>query len=256
MKKYNRFFAFGCSYTDYYWPTWANIIARDTGLPSQNWGYSGVGNIYIHHKMVEAKIKQSINDDDLVIVNWSSWHREDRVDQQGYWTSGGNIFNNNPYYDKRFLKKYYSPYNDIVKNATAIISGNNTIKIAYQSHMIDYENFVEYAGINQLHTDKLIKNYSWLRNALPEKKLFDNSGNTSFDGRTSGIDFHPDVLGHLSHASKVCANLFGRELKQETVDYYNIMQERIGECIQHMPRKNYWQEIGGRIAKIYSLEDY
>ena len=82
MKKYNRFFAFGCSYTDYYWPTWANIIARDTGLPSQNWGYSGVGNIYIHHKMVEAKIKQSINDDDLVIVNWSSWHREDRVNRR------------------------------------------------------------------------------------------------------------------------------------------------------------------------------
>jgi hypothetical protein len=31
------------------------------------------------------------------------------------------------------------------------------------------------------------------------------------------------------------------------------MQERIGKRI---PRKNYWQEIGGRIAKIYSLEDY
>ena len=67
--KYNRFFAFGCSYTHYLWPTWANIIARDTGLPFQNWGKSGAGNVYIHHKMVEAKIKESINDDDLIIVN-------------------------------------------------------------------------------------------------------------------------------------------------------------------------------------------
>jgi hypothetical protein len=31
------------------------------------------------------------------------------------------------------------------------------------------------------------------------------------------------------------------------------MQERIGKRI---PRKNYWQEIDGRIAKIYSPEDF
>lgn len=250
--KYNRFFAFGCSYTHYLWPTWANIIARDTGLPFQNWGKSGAGNVYIHHKMVEAKIKESINDDDLVIVNWTSWHREDRVNLNGDWMLGGNIFNNNSNYDKRFIKNYHSIYNDIVKNATAIISGNHAMKIAYQSHMIDYENMVEYPGLNQLHADELSARYSYFNDALPEKKIFDQRDHTFFSGASQGLDHHPDILGQLCHAKQIYSDL-GWELKQETIDYYNIMQERIGKRI---PRKNYWQEIYGRIAKIYSPKDF
>ena len=26
LQKYNRFFSFGCSFTQYHWPTWANVI--------------------------------------------------------------------------------------------------------------------------------------------------------------------------------------------------------------------------------------
>ena len=35
---YNRLFTFGCSYTRYNWPTWADIIADDLQIPFQNWG--------------------------------------------------------------------------------------------------------------------------------------------------------------------------------------------------------------------------
>ena len=248
MKQYNRFYAFGCSYTDYIWPTWANIIARDTGLPSLNLGMSGAGNVYIHHKMVEAKIKESINDDDLVIVNWSSWHREDRVNLDGNWTLGGNIFNNNSNYDKRFLKKHYSIYNDIVKNATAIISGNYAMKVAYQSHMIDYENMVEYPGLNQLHTDKLSTRYSYFNNALPEKKIFHSDDQTFFNKTLKGYDHHPDILGHLGHVKQIYNDL-GWKLKNETIDYYSIMQERLAIRLQSCFHD--FDKIKEVIGKIY-----
>ena len=35
-KKYKRFFAFGCSYTEYFWPTWPDIIGQE--IPYyENW---------------------------------------------------------------------------------------------------------------------------------------------------------------------------------------------------------------------------
>lgn len=74
---YKRFFAFGCSLTNYYWPTWADIIGRDIEF-YQNWGVPGAGNHYIFNSIVEANTRYKFNNDDLVIVMWSTMHREDR----------------------------------------------------------------------------------------------------------------------------------------------------------------------------------
>lgn len=250
--KYKRLFTFGCSYTKYHWSTWADIIARDTGLPYQNWAQSGGGNVFIHCSMIEARIKNNINEDDLVLVNWSSWHREDRVNLNGDWMLGGNIFNNNSNYNKNFRKNYHSIYNDIVKNATAIIAGNDALPIAFQSHMIDYETMVEYPGINQTHADDLKTRYAYYNDALPEKKLFDNTKATFFNGMTDNIDHHPDVLGHLGHAKQIYDYL-GWELKQETIDYYNIMHERIAKRIN---RRDYWDNLKKTVLKIYPPERF
>jgi hypothetical protein len=43
VHKYKRFFAFGRSFTDYLWPTWADIIGRE--IPYyENWGHGAAGN--------------------------------------------------------------------------------------------------------------------------------------------------------------------------------------------------------------------
>ncbi len=76
---YNRIFTFGCSYTSFMWPTWADIIADDLCLPLQNWGIAGIGNVAIVSRMLECDLKNKFTDSDLILVNWSSWHREDRV---------------------------------------------------------------------------------------------------------------------------------------------------------------------------------
>ena len=253
MKQYKRFFAFGCSFTKYAWPTWANIIARDTGLPLQNWGHTGAGNVYIHHKMVEAKIKESINNDDLVIVNWSSWHREDRIDVNGDWKSGGNVFQNR-FFDKKFIKNHWSIHNDVVKNATAIISGNDAIKPTYQSHMLDYENIIIYPEPQEPELNITLQHqYPYFLNALPEKKIFYSGDQTYFNKVTTSYDPHPDILGHLGHVKQIYNDL-GWKLKDQTIDYYNIMQERIGKRLP--PRLSDHSLLFKRIAKIYSPEDF
>ena len=39
-----RLIVFGCSFTDYAWPTWADIIAYDLGCEYENWAQGGGGN--------------------------------------------------------------------------------------------------------------------------------------------------------------------------------------------------------------------
>ena len=44
--KFKRAFVFGCSFTQYYWPTWADILGREFNK-FENWGQCGGGNQFI-----------------------------------------------------------------------------------------------------------------------------------------------------------------------------------------------------------------
>jgi len=86
LKKYKRFFAFGCSFTSYKWPTWADIIGSNVPY-YENWGSPGKGNHYIFNAIVECNAIHRFNQDDLVIVMWSKVNREDRY-HNGSWIDG------------------------------------------------------------------------------------------------------------------------------------------------------------------------
>lgn len=211
MKKIDRIFTFGCSYTKFCWPTWADIISYDLKeIPLQNFGRSGAGNEYIFMKMIECNLKYTFTKNDLILVNWSSWHREDRIDKNGDWRTGGNIFNSIDF-DKTFLKKYHSLHNDLVKNSNWIIAANNMFNIDFQSHMVDYETTVEYKDVNQVHT--YLKEYQYLKDAMPKKIIFDITCNSHFNGTAN--DKHPDVLCHLTHVQTIY-NTLGFKLLPET----------------------------------------
>lgn len=215
---YKRLYTFGCSFTKWFWPTWADIIAYDLQIPYENWGEGGAGNVAIACKMLECDLKNTFNDTDLIIVNWSSWSREDRVNVYGTWNSGGNLLNNG-YYDKKFVEKYWTMENDIVKNCTAIISSDKMFNINYQSHMIDYEDKGEYS--ENIYN---FSNYDYYLKALPKKYIFDNSINSKFSGTID--DQHPDIITHLSHTKNIYKNL-GLTLNTSTVKKYTSLQVHI-----------------------------
>ena len=216
---YNRLFTFGCSYTRYNWPTWADIIADDLQIPFQNWGVCGIGNIAITSKILECDLKHKFTKDDLIIVNWSSWHRIDLVNQNRNWHNGGNAFNN-PMFPPKYLKKYWNQNDDIVKNSTAIISSNKMFNINYQSHMIDYQ------GKSEGYKDGLynFSNYQYYLDNLPKKNIFDNSDNSKFNNTVE--DTHPDILTHLNHVQQVYKHL-NLTINPSTVKKYSDMQDRI-----------------------------
>ena len=106
FKKYKRVFIFGCSFTHYTWPTWANILTYETKPDTEihNFGSSGAGNLYITERISSANQKFRFTDTDLLLIMWSTFSREDRYIGTR-WETPGNIWTQD-FYSKDFIKKY------------------------------------------------------------------------------------------------------------------------------------------------------
>lgn len=207
---YKRFFSFGCSFTQYYWPTWADIIAENLDIEFHNFGVCGIGNVGIMHQLLIADLKYNLNKDDLIIVGWTYWNREDRYNNNR-WLAVGNIFNNH-YYDKNFIKKYWFADNDIVKNYTAIILANRSFDITYQFHIDDYHSLIdEYEN----EINDTIEQFSMYEKMMPKKNIFENKYNLQFQNCIT--DHHPDILCHQQHSEKILSTL-GLNISDKTKD--------------------------------------
>jgi hypothetical protein len=109
-----RLFVFGCSYTSYSWPTWANFLEFEYD-EVYNYALSGIGNQAIVERLSEAHARHNITKDDVVIVQWSShlrndwWHQESMPERTRGWKTYGSIFNyhNEKLYDKKWINTFF-----------------------------------------------------------------------------------------------------------------------------------------------------
>lgn len=228
--KFKRLFTFGCSYTNHSMPTWADIIAWDLDIPYNNWGIGGLGNVGIFHKMVKCDLKNTFNEDDLILVMWSSWSREDRYAQNRYgnytWIAEGNVFNSS-YYDGEFTKKYWSISNDIVKNATAIISANKMFDIKFQGHIAPIFKIESNKNIEFDKNEKDIFNF--YRPYIPSNNVF-RRNSTWRDNEFYKLyeDTHPNILEHLKYVKEVVYKTLNFTLKKKTEEFcYRLHDEFI-----------------------------
>lgn len=72
-----RIFTFGCSFTNYEWPTWADILLF--GNDGYNMGISGSGNESILYRIMEADRKFNFTEEDRVIVMFTTPIRWDII---------------------------------------------------------------------------------------------------------------------------------------------------------------------------------
>jgi hypothetical protein len=123
-KKYKRFFAFGCSFTNYKWPTWADIIGKDIEL-YVNWGQLGAGNYFIFNSVIEADARYNFTKDDLIIIFWSIKEREDRyVGNKWEHTSPYNV---ESMYGREWASKYYFDNRNYLIRDLSLIKATQTI---------------------------------------------------------------------------------------------------------------------------------
>jgi len=254
---YNRFFSFGCSWTNWFWPTWADIIAKDLSIEHQNWGSWGSGNQAIQSRFVEAKNQHNISSNDLVIVQWSGWNREDRYIDG--WKSGGNIFNNT-FYDKKFVRKYWSLDNDLIKNSVILQTTND----AY-SKLINYQfsfdfpfdiineenNNYDLANKNNVTDTTLSLIRTYYRN-IPEIDV-PKINNSRF--KMNCMDTHPDVLSHIDIVEKyIYPKLFEkRTIKDETREFFYNYYDDMSAILS---LKDSWNDMHRKAYKINAKYNY
>lgn len=117
--KIKRFFSFGCSFTSHVYPTWADVLSSE--MPDAtfyNFGLTGAGNMLISSRVAEANQKFKFTKEDLVIVMFSSFYREDRYMNET-WVARGNVYNGCLYGDD-FIRNFADPIGYLIRDFALI----------------------------------------------------------------------------------------------------------------------------------------
>ena len=125
-----RIFCFGCSFTQYLYPTWADILIEESiarGMPGFNFGRCGAGNMYINMRIWEVNAKYKFTNNDSVFICWSGWNREDRWTNSKGWITPGNILNQTDH-KKWFVDEYYDPRFCVMRDCSIISSTQLALK--------------------------------------------------------------------------------------------------------------------------------
>ena len=195
-------------------------MQKDLDIPVYNWGLSGTGNVAIQHRMVQCDLLNKFTAHDLIIPLWSSWTREDRYEERG-WFNVGSVLNQFPgsKYDETFVRNYWRWENDVVKNATAIITANKMFPI--------WKNFsiapIQKEDQWHISDDELSKFYF---PHLPKMHVFKHTPNNKLVD-----DDHPTIVQHLQFVKDHIYPKLNVTLKPSTEqsvhDYHNELQEKL-----------------------------
>jgi hypothetical protein len=252
-----RLFTFGCSYTSWNWPTWADILGLEYDV-HENWGHAGLGNRAIAERVAECHVKNNFTKDDTIFVQWSSHLRYDwlKFNSVEPWQTKGSIFSyqNEKTFDKKWVDTFYD------EKALFLHTLNNIILTKGLLDSIDCEYyFTSISDIKTLGTDiphqkghgENLRNTPELADAFTEYEVPEyrnvlqgrewleplglhawNRPNESWwfenDKGEKWIELHPSPSQHLSWVDSVLHNqiltakqkkLIDTTMKSKTNDY-------------------------------------
>ena len=208
-----KVFAYGCSFTRYSWPSYADILGLH--YETYNRGKSGSGNERIFYHFMEDIKKNNISSNDLVILQWSGTDRFNYLKSNNLWIGDGNILlSHNQSIFKR-IKQWYNPEYEIEKSINFIIGARAILKnigckliemSLFPIENID-SNFLENDLQGTYHGTYEFKNFPW----------------KTYRGKVF-IDNHPTLLQHYDITKRIVNNL---ELEFDVDDtiIYNLDQQ-------------------------------
>jgi len=230
-----RIFTFGCSFTTFRWPTWADILVNhfeNCGLDGFNFGKHASSNQYSFIKFMEMNAKFHFNKDDLIIFCWTSICREDRYITGNGWQTTGNILTQNVY-PKEFNEKWVDPTHYYFRDCAMISS----VKIILDSIGCKYHFFSmnsldeDEHDANKLthHTNKIIEYYgeNLKMHSIPFMEFMKRNPNRVgpevFYGEDKQIynEQHPTPKEHLSYLNEFILKKFNIDLHPKTFEFVN-----------------------------------
>lgn len=223
--KYKRVFAFGCSFTGYRYPTWANIMGKNIPHAEfHNFARSGGGNTFIANRMTEANRVFKFCDTDLVMVMWSTFCREDRYLPNFGWSTPGNIYTQNDltFADDKYLATWGDPLTYLVRDLS-LIDMTNTFLDSLPCHTLKLLSvpFSNQQDLNDSTTKYFLDLHADLEYSLPDNMFelemngFWTHGSQYTETWTELYqDYHPSPLRYANYLKKV-----GIELSDEAYQF-------------------------------------
>jgi len=212
-----RLLASGCSYTDYSWTTWADVIGAEFNEYRQV-GQGGCDNAFIARSVVTHA-----RPDDVVVVMWSSYDRwsfyTDQLqpvpkDDNNHWNFIGSLAR----WDKQFYVKYYHrverfqttmDYVQLVDLHSRALGYTVYHFSAFPFFLAETEKNVDPRLIEIYNKYSINNNYLTCKVSLQEFR--DQHHNILING----YDPHPTPLCHWDYAEQIIAPRLNIKLTQE-----------------------------------------
>lgn len=230
-QKYKRFFTFGCSFTEYKYPTWANIMQRN--MPHAefyNLGKCGGGNTFISNRITEANRVFNFCETDLIMVMWSTFCREDRYTYKLGWKLPGNIYSQSEYdfTTDEYIKDWGQPLTYLVRDlATIELTTNYLNSLPCDSHMLLSVPFDHQQDLKCSKTRYLLEVYSDLIDSYVDNMYelelggeWINGSRYKTDWSDDYSDYHPSPLRYANYLKKLGIHI-SDEAYQYAVDSTN-----------------------------------
>lgn len=210
-----RFFYSGCSFTEYSYPTWADIIAYDLITQGKvdrafNLGRGGACNDYILTSLLVANQQYNITDNDFVGVGWTTPERhsvineyvagclpnkEPNIDWRTYGSLDNPVWNQIPHHLDIINTELY-----LFKNTSNAYNAlHNLFDIKYETRMnfkeLDRE--FEFPPEGQKFDRYLTNTYNKLINVISWPYLEQTKVQQVF------FSSHPSIGNHLDQAKRI-----------------------------------------------------
>lgn len=244
-----RIFTFGCSFTEYVWPTWADMVLY--GNEGINVGVRGVGNEAILYRLMEVERKYCLNENDTVIIIFTTPIRWDLiVSNNSEWagfgqatTSSLSKYENELYtIDGLIFKSMYS-----IKLIKEFLD-KRSIKYVFGSVNNLYENYGNYFENFELSTEinalvDLVKNEVNLNLQDFHSYLYEQKYWPVSKKWIDINDYHPRPMGYYKWIKDILLNDVDIDLKINENDILKIESEieelkTMSECEIYFKKKH------------------
>lgn len=261
-----RFFAFGCSYTRYAFPTWADYIGV-TFPEYYNYGCGGASNTYIMNKLVEADNLLKFNKNDLVMVMVTGIGRfsfAPKTETGDFtWKTPGDLYENYAATKDPVLKSFvdnmycdnWALYSSWIalKTIKAFLTAKNVPHKILMS--MDNRNYLYQDGSKWGRGDKITlthlckEMYATLdvKESLDEwmeKKKFPRSEFVKWSD-TDSVDGHPTMQMHYNFLNEK----FPEYITEKTKRFYQEAIDTFTNASQHQQGQKYTNELLFRYVK-------
>lgn len=246
--EYNRLFTFGCSFTDYHWITWADIVAAYLDIESYNFGMPGANNMGIAWTILQADRQYKFTSEDCIIVEWTTLGR-DYILVEDCNTVNVKTF----YYTNRDT---FGHFTGDLRHVFNNIQQMYTIEKAYNIHSVHMANNSQYLQMiietlyknNKFEVESMCEIYAEL---LFQPNFVDTvlNGKIDFNKEKYNIaDDHPLPNQHY----EFCNKIFGITLNQSLQEKINQSTDAVRNILYRVPHKRYIKEK--KMESLYEIK--